>query len=265
MLKPQLLEYHIADNIRAFSTLRHEGYSKEAYASFNITHYCGDIEECVMRNRELLCKELDIDARHLIIPQQTHGKNVLDINESFLTSTHEKQQEALLDIDAVITQCSQICIGVSTADCVPVLLYDTRQKAIAAIHCGWRGVIHEIICSTITKMQDVYQTEAKDIVAVIAPSISQDAFEVGDDVYHIFSEKGWDMSEIARRYPTPKGTKWHIDLWAACCIQLEQMGVALRNIQVAGICTYQSPERFFSARRDGINSGRIFNGIMMLA
>lgn len=90
------------------------------------------------------------------------------------------------------------------------------------------------------------------------------AFEVGQEVYDAFAATGqFPMSQIARRYPSKEGAeKWHIDLWAANFLTLEQCGLPMEHIQVSGVCTYTQSDRFFSARRLGINSGRIFTGIM---
>ena len=108
-----------------------------------------------------------------------------------------------------------------------------------------------------------YGCTAADIKAIIAPGISIDAFEVGDEVYDNFAEAGFPMSKIAKRYPAAQGEKWHIDLWEANRLLLIEEGVKEKNITIAGICTYTRHEEFFSARRLGINSGRIFNGIML--
>ena len=105
-------------------------------------------------------------------------------------------------------------------------------------------------------MKKYYESKAIDITAQIGPSISVDSFEVGDEVYEAFGKAGFDMNKIAERH-----TKWHINLWEACKIQLKQCGVATDNIHIANICTLKT-EEFFSARRQGIDSGRILNGIM---
>ena len=107
-------------------------------------------------------------------------------------------------------------------------------------------------------MQDKFSTSPHAIMAVICPSIGMEAFEVGDEVYDAFLDEGFDMIKIAKRYK-----KWHINLWEANRIQLLKYGVASENIQLASICTYTNHNEFFSARRLGINSGRIYNGIMI--
>ena len=107
-------------------------------------------------------------------------------------------------------------------------------------------------------MRSHYGSEGKDIVACIGPSISLESFEVGDEVYDTFAEAGFDMNRIAKRYK-----KWHLDLWEANRLQLLNQGVLPENMEVAGICTYQQHKDFFSARRLGIQSGRILSGIML--
>ena len=141
---------------------------------------------------------------------------------------------------------------------VYVLLYDKERQVIAAIHAGWRGTVGRIVEKTIEVMRIQYGTEGKDLVACIGPSISLESFEVGDEVYAAFEEAGFDMTRIARRYE-----KWHLDLWEANRVQLLANGVLPEHIEVAGICTFQCYEDFFSARRLGIKSGRILSGIML--
>ena len=112
-------------------------------------------------------------------------------------------------------------------------------------------------------MKERYGCSTTDIKAIIAPGISLDSFEIGEEVYLEFANAGFNMERIAKRYPAQQGEKWHIDLWEANRLQLIEAGVKEENIQVAGVCTYKNHNEFFSARRLGIQSGRIFNGIML--
>ena len=256
------LNYNLGTDTRAFSTMRGGGSGN--YDGFNITHYCGDTPEHVAKCREELCSMLKIPDTHLIVPRQTHGCKVLEIGKEFMEANREERMQLLEGVDAVMTSLPGVCIGVSTADCIPLLLHDTRKRVIAAIHAGWRGTVARIAVECIRKMQEIHGCSAADIRAVIAPGISIDAFEIGDEVYRAFEEAGFDMQRISKRYPTRNGAeKWHIDLWEANRLQLTATGVPAGNIHTTGICTYSSHEEFFSARRLGINSGRIFNGIML--
>ena len=251
-----LLKYQLYEDVVAFSTRR--GGGEGNYDTFNITHYCGDDENHVLHCRKELCEKLDIKDDNLILPRQTHEINILDIKDEFFKLSTEERSDKLYAIDAIVTSMPQVCIGVSTADCVPILLYDFKNRIVAAIHAGWRGTVQRIVEKTISYMQTQYSTSSQNIVAVIGPSIGVEAFEVGDEVYDAFLTQGFDMSRIAKRYE-----KWHIDLWEANRIQLLESGVLFENIQLSSVCTYTNHKEFFSARRLGIKSGRIFNGIMM--
>lgn len=262
-LQPNLLEYHLGNDVIAFSTTRDGGKSVGLYSEFNITHYCNDDPEHVLLNRQLLCDKLGIHDNCLLLPRQTHSDHVRYIDNKFLESPSEIRTQLIEDTDALITNIPGLCIGVSTADCIPILLFDPVHRTIAAIHAGWRGTVSHIVNKAIEAMQATYGTIASDLKAVIGPGISQAAFEVGNEVYEQFEQANFPMSDIAALLPGPQGKKWHIDLWAANFFLLEEAGLPLSSIQVCGICTYTEHERFFSARRLGINSGRIFNGIML--
>ena len=238
-------------NIFGFSTTRHGGCGEGTYATFNCTHYCGDRPESVKANLEILAASLPKRPQAFVIPRQTHTTNVRVIKDI-------PTQETLQDVDAVVTHLKDFCLCVSTADCVPVLLYDTSKEVIAAIHAGWRGTVGRIVEKTLEVMESEYGTDGKDVIACIGPSISLESFEVGDEVYAAFAEAGFEMSCIARKYE-----KWHLDLWEANRLQLIAHGVLPEHIEVAGICTYQNYEDFFSARRLGIKSGRILSGIQI--
>jgi hypothetical protein len=196
---------------------------------------------------------LDISDDHLILPRQVHGTEIAEVTEQNLDSRFD-------GVDALMTSMPHTCIGVSTADCVPILIYDTHARAIAAAHAGWRGTVARIGSKTVAAMLQRYSMSAADLKVVIGPSIGPDAFEVGDEVYEAFSQAGFDMNEIAFK----RNGKWHIDLWQANALDLQQAGIARENIEIAGICTYQQHEDFFSARRLGIKSGRIYTGIMII-
>lgn len=258
----ELLEYNIENKIRAFSTMRGEGSGN--YGGFNVTHYCGDTTEHVAECRKILCKELAIEEDMLIIPRQTHSDKSLFIDSEFMQLPQEDQTQMLYGIDAIFTNIRKVCIGVSTADCIPILLHDKANDTIAAIHAGWRGTVAEITSKCIDAMRLYLGCEPDNIHAIIGPGISLDAFEVGDEVYEEFSAAGYDMKRIAKQYQVADGgKKWHIDLWEANRQQLISCGIKENNIETAGICTFSNSSSFFSARRLGIKSGRIFSGIMM--
>ncbi|WP_297329221.1 peptidoglycan editing factor PgeF [uncultured Bacteroides sp.] len=248
-------------NISCFVTTRHGGCSRGNYASLNCTPYTGDDPESVRRNQEIIGSSLPQQPKELIIPFQTHGTQALIIDETYLQATAEERRALLQGIDALITHEPGCCICVSTADCVPILLYDRKNTAIAAVHAGWRGTVNHILSQTLERMHTCYGTEGKDVIACIGPSISLAAFEVGDEVYETFQANGFQMEYISEW--KPETHKYHIDLWAANRLQLLDFGVPDAQVQTANICTFAQHEEFFSARRLGIQSGRILSGIML--
>ncbi len=115
----------------------------------------------------------------------------------------------------------------------------------------------------------VYQTKPQELQAVIGPGISLQNFEVGDEVYEQFANACFDMERIARRFRVmqPKEgelpLKWHLDLKLSNRIDMETMGVLPQNIIDEEICTYDNTNDYFSARKLGVDSGRIYNGIIL--
>ena len=258
MVKPILHFYDFGQNVTAFSTTRQGGYSEGNYGQFNINRYCGDSPEHIAQNRQALCQLLDIDDHHLLMPHQVHLTEVATIDADFLRLTADERQQRLEGVDAIMTNMSGVCVGVSTADCIPVLLYDAEKHAACAIHAGWRGTVARIVEKAVKAMTATYGTNPSNLVAQIGPGISLDSFEVGDEVYDAFAQAGFNMQSISERRE-----KWHINLPLCNKLQLMAMGVKPEQICMSDICTYKSHDTFFSARRLGINSGRIFTAILM--
>ncbi len=213
------------------------------------------------RDRQRICELLSIDDSRLVIPHQTHTDRILEIKEEFFDRTGDERKEMLEGIDAVYTRVPGVCIGVSTADCIPILLFDPVEKVAAAVHAGWRGTVRRIVKKTIKEMEEAYGVNPESIRAVIAPGISMASFEVGDEVYQEFCDAGFDMSDIARKYQ-----KWHINLKECNRQQLMECGVKLWNIYVESLCTCEHTDILFSARveqKEGEKCGRNFNAVMI--
>ena len=150
-------------------------------------------------------------------------------------------------------------IGVFTADCVPILLCEPKSGLIAAVHAGWKGSVKGIVANAIETMVD----EGADrcgIEAVVGASICQRCFEVGDEVVAEFAKRAFSLNDIVWRNPVTG--KAHIDLAEANRWLMESAGVPNANISLSGLCTKCEPQRFFSARTLGINSGRILSAII---
>lgn len=258
MTSPQIHYYNTTNGITAFSTTRHGGKSEGRYAEMNINDYCGDLPEHTAANRLLLATALGVGAERMIVPHQTHETEIRQIASDFLTLPTEVRQMVLEGVDGVMTDVPGVCVGVSTADCIPVLIYDRQRRAVCAVHAGWRGTQKRIAGKAVAAMSLTYSIPATDLMAIIGPGISADKFEVGDEVYDAFAKAGFDMTKIALRKE-----KWHIDLPECNRLQLAEAGIPPGNIFLSGICTYTSHDEYFSARRLGTASGRIYSGIII--
>jgi YfiH family protein len=257
MITYSLLNKH--SEIAHFCTSREGGVSVGNYASWNLSPFSGDSPECVNKNTEILCEKLGIELDKLIIPYQTHETEVKEIDEAFFQLPTDEKANYLNGVDAIFTQLPQVCIGITTADCVPLLFFDPKKRVIAAAHAGWRGTCGRIAEKTIQSLIERFGCNPADILVAIGPSISPKVYEIGSEVVDAFESGGFDTTEIVEI----RNNAIFLDLWQANQQVLEKAGILPQNIEISGICTYTEHDRFFSARRLGIKSGRILSGIML--
>jgi len=258
-----LITYNLLNSykeIAHFCTDREGGASVGNYASCNMSPFTGDQPESYIKNKALLCNQLSINPDQLIIPFQTHGTEIREIDESFLKLNNEEKLQSLNGIDALYTLLPGVCIGITTADCVPLIFYDPLKNVIAVAHAGWRGTCGRIAEKTVLALVDNYQCNPADILVTIGPSISSKVYEVGKNVVTDFQQAGFDISSFIFF----KNNAYFLDLWMANQLTLEKTGVLHEHIEISGICTFTNHERFFSARRLGIKSGRMLSGIMLV-
>lgn len=191
---------------------------------------------------------------------QVHDCKIAVVNRPSLT------REDLEGFDAFVTALPGVAVGVRTADCVPILLYDPVRRVVAAVHSGWKGTVLQIVCKAIDVMRLQFGCKAEDMRAVIGPSIGPDSFQVGEEVVAQFQASGFPMDAISSFRGAGDGTPMsgghHIDLWEANLWLLKTSGLQPENIQVCRIDTFTSAS-FFSARREGAHCGRIINSIMI--
>jgi YfiH family protein len=149
--------------------------------------------------------------------------------------------------DALVTNRPGLAVSIRTADCYPILLADARNRAVAAVHAGWRGTAAQIVIRTLEKMRFEFGTRPTDVFAAIGPGIGGCCYEVGEDV--------------SRQFGFAERT--HLDLISENRKQLEQAGVSPQNIQALDVCTFCDAERFFSYRREKEKAGRMTSFIML--
>lgn len=197
-----------------------------------------------------------------VLVKQVHGDHILIMDKPVADMPSFVEEASQKPCDAIITNQSRIGIGVVTADCLPVLLYDPIQSVIAAVHAGWRGTIQGILPKVVCQMVYMFKSQAENIVAAMGPAIGACCYAVGEMVI----EPLRSVTPEWERYLTPsEDGKAKLDLTALNRRQIEDAGVPERNIFTVGLCTACNGDLFFSYRRDGIGTGRMISGIMMAA
>lgn len=248
------------DGVEAFQVTRGTVSAKDPYSEFNLCDYTGDDALRVLNARLELCATLDIDLDHLVMPRQVHRVSVALIDEYFLNASIEDQERLLDGVDGLVTTIKGVCIGVNTADCVNIVLTDPVAQVVGVVHAGWRGTAARIARNIVEGMRQIGADPSR-ILATMGACICQDCYEVGDEVVEAFAGQGHDIDRIM--YRNAATGKAHINLPQACAITLVEAGVPEENVCIMGTCTRCQPERYFSARRLGINSGRTFTGVMI--
>jgi len=228
-----------AEKIIAAQSSRIGGVSPAPFSSLNLGLSVNDDKNNVLQNRTLFFNSLGIQLTNVSFSTQIHGCEILSANEAGNTSGY----------DAQISNKQTLFLCVSIADCVPILIHDEKENAVAAIHAGWRGTAGAIVSQTLKKMNQEFGTKGENCKAFIGACIGFNQFEVGDDVAVHFSEK-------LKRFDRQK-QKYFIDLKAANKEQLIQEGLSPKNIEISDYCTVENNDLFFSHRKENGQTGRM--------
>lgn len=240
----EILRLDVGAGATAFSTMRgDEAYdSNGAYAGFNVCHYTGDAPAHVADCRRELAAFVGTDVNRLVIPRQTHSVNVVVIGDRL---------PCLEGVDALVTTRDDVALVVNTADCLPVVFNDSRCGVIAIAHAGWRGLYDGILAATVMEMARL-GAEPRDIRVAIGPCICGACYEVDEE----FAGRFETRFGSGVRMPVTSGHKPHVDLRAAAITELQRCGIYTTGISDSGVCS-RCDGRLFSARRQGVRSGRI--------
>jgi len=220
----------------AFFT-RAGGVSSGLYASLNGGVGSQDDAGKVVENRARMAAALGVEPRRLLTAYQSHSPNVVVAEAPWTT---ENRPQA----DAIVTRMRALAIGVTTADCGPVLLADPRAGVIGAAHAGWRGALTGVIEATIAAMERLGAAQGQ-IRAAIGPMIRQRSYEVGPDLVARFRDK----DPASSRFFAQAKRDGHamFDLAGYIAVRLKRAGIT--EVEDVGLCTYSDPELFFSYRR----------------
>lgn len=229
-------------------TTRHGGVSDGPYASLNLGWATADDDARIEENYDRLAQALKITSDQIVGIRQAHGAKVIDIKPE--DSTEELMSQSG---DALITALPYRFLSVRVADCYPILGVDPRNRAIAAIHTGWRGTLEAVVSETIKTLQKAYGTDPGELFLAFGPGISLKKFEVSHGVAALFKS---NLGLNPKEFKENDGSV-HLDLLAINIRLAQEAGVRPDHIWTSGLCTHSDPERFFSYRRDGKRSGRM--------
>lgn len=243
------------ESFRKYKSITHFVTTKEGWVAGDKPRFTGDQESDYTEYRKELASSGEWKVNQFVFPRQSHSDQVVVINS-------DNRSAAISDTDALITNERGIFVCVQTADCVPVLLFDTQKKVVAAIHAGWRGTVSKIVQKTILRMAQEFDCNPDDLVAGIGPSIHMHAYEVGPEVVKSI-EAGFPNSSSLLK-PSLNTGHAYFDLWEANKTVLIESGIAEENIEVMGLCSYEHSNLFYSARRDGSDTGRMVSGIKLV-
>jgi polyphenol oxidase len=215
-------------------TTRKGGISGAPYGSLNFGDHVGDAPLAVAHNRMLLSTLLPSEPVWL---EQVHGTVVANADMA----------GCLPQADACVARHRDAVCVVMTADCLPVLLCDQQGSVVGAVHAGWKGLAAGVIEATVQAMG----VSPQDLMAWLGPAISQNVFEVGDEVRAIFIAT---QPQASSAFISGRSGKWFADIYTLARLRLNALGIA--KIFGGDYCTYSDSERFFSYRRDGV-TGRM--------
>jgi hypothetical protein len=219
-------------DIFAGTTTRLNGFSGDSFSELNLARHVGDSDLAVRKNRRKLKKDLNLPENPAWLNQK-HGTDIII----------EPDKNDYLEGDASISFKSGKVCTVMTADCLPILVTNKSQNVVAAIHAGWRGLAKGVIEKTLLSMK----CNPEDIIVWLGPAISQEAFEVGDEVREIFL----DSDESAKNcFKMNECNRWQADIYGLAKIRLKNIGVSL--IYGGEYCTFYDDDLFFSYRRENI-------------
>lgn len=230
-------------NVKHGITLRRGGVSTGEYESLNFRTLGNDKVENVLKNLNIIKDELELGD--ICKGRQDHTDRVIVIDEN---NKDEYLFEKLSEdkVDGYVVGTPNIATLITTADCNPLIIYDPKRNVIANVHAGWKGVINKIYINAINIMKEKYNSNEKDIIVCIGPSIRKCCFTSKEES---FKEKFTSVFNYSNEYLSYEDNEtFHIDLINILKHELENIGILRENIHVADICTRCNSEDFYSYR-----------------
>lgn len=226
--------------------LRHGGISQGPYESLNVGDNVQDLPENVEENIKRIYDVLGL--KHLIFLNQTHGQDF-----HIIKTTEELSPITMVgDGDILLTNSKNVGLAIRHADCQAAFFFDPKNKAIAAVHAGWRGNVQDVYQVAVRLMKKHFASDPKDLIVTISPSLGPE-FSEFKNYKEEWPEEYWAFLDEHNRMP----------LWEIAKMQLKRQGIEESHTELAQICTYANSKDYFSFRRDKI-TGRHASIIALL-
>ena len=197
-----------------------------------------------------ICKVIGIEYNDIVKTNQVHKDIIKKVNDKVNKNEPDFFEEIYEGTDGLVTNKKNLAICTTNADCIVLMMYDTKKNVIANVHSGWRGTIQKVSAKTIEKMEQIYGCNPKNIICCISPSIRKCHFEVDEDVKNMFENSFKDISKFAS-----KENKWHIDTVKINIEILKEKGVKEENIIDSKICTVCNSNLIHSYRGSNKHNG----------
>lgn len=189
----------------------------------------------------------------IVTVQQVHGDDIVAVTANNYQDMRPRQA------DGLVTAAPGIAVGIETADCVPVLLFDPATPAIAAVHAGWRSTVKNIVQKAVARMQHEFGSDPAKMLAAIGPAIGLECYEVDEPVMGIVREVFHYWKDVVQ---ARGNDRWSLDLVKLNSRELAAAGLKERNIHRLGLCTSCRRDLFYSFRAEG-RTGRMLSVIMI--
>lgn len=231
-------------------TLRNHGDSAIIPGTLNMALHVGDDPALVLKNRVKAAEALEYNPALATTCAQVHGNKVVEVTPLLRGKGAVSFSDTIGDTDGLVTKELNTPLMLFFADCVPVMLIDTKSTATALVHAGWRGAVGSIGANALKYMMEHYGTKPENVYAAIGPSIGPCCYEVDDAVL----SKAQPYKECFR--PTTPG-HYQLNLWQVNRVQLERLGVPGSQILDSSYCTEDHVHEFFSYRAEKGKTGRL--------
>lgn len=224
---------------------RRGGVSQPPFDSLNLALHVGDAPADVISNRKIFFRSLGFDISDLVTPNQVHGDKIFRADDNYRGCGCQNYADSIPETDSLITNTPKLPLMLCFADCVPIFFVDIKNRAIGLAHGGWKGTLKKIAAKTFLKMNSEFNTQPEDCLVGIAPSIGPCCYQIGGEV----------IDKCKAAFPNnhhelliERDGKIFLDLWRANVIQLLEVGLPQKNIDVAAECTCCKRDRYFSYR-----------------